>query len=327
MNDQNNYENFKQLNPTQKKFIEFFLAQKDAVNELMQDCILTNMKLDDLSNSNQKLTGDNKQMRINFDKLNQAYLDTKSKLQKVDHELQNSKANLDNSSKSNSDLQAKIEKLELDLTDIKSEQEKFVKEKNEQIVDKKKFVEEIKRLNELVSDLNKKNETYLNTIAQLEAKLNDKDKEIEEMKFNYENQAREKKSIEAKMAESVDMWASYMKKALGCETNSNLVKEETKFSTVERSVSIPIEYMPDGSNYPQTSSSALSNLPNHAINTQSPLVSSEPADNSAFNDIRITIRNISPVSAACKFNISFKLCFFLNNFAKKFLILTSFIFI
>lgn len=198
------YEDTK-LNAVQQRFLDFYLAQKEIVNELIQDCIVNNKTIKCLERSL------NEQLALNQKFMNESKEQSKS-LNNNEFNFQYMEANLKRLSKTNSELALNSERLELEVDQLRNEKESLVKEreayndqKNTFEMQKYKIENDLKEINIKVSLLTKERESHLNIIRELnskeadavarlskekqelEAKLNNKEKEIAQLKASLVN--------------------------------------------------------------------------------------------------------------------------------------------
>ena len=209
------------LNEAQQKFLDFYLAQKDAVNNLIQDCILNNQKIFDLEQKlneqkmiNQKVMNENHQIKLNMNKTSEAKY-------KSDNDQQYMETNLKIYNKVNLDLKSDVGRLEQEIAQLKNEKEALIKERNDLIEERNifnnqklifestisKIETDIHETTAKVYALIEERESHLKTIRELEANLNNKEKEIEEIKTSFDKISNEKKFN----PDSLDAFANFMK--------------------------------------------------------------------------------------------------------------------
>jgi chromosome segregation ATPase len=209
------------LNLAQQKFLDFYLAQKDAVNNLIQDCILNNQKIFDLEQKlneqkmiNQKVMNENHQIKLNMNKTSEAKY-------KSDNDQQYMETNLKIYNKVNLDLKSDVGRLEQEIAQLKNEKEALIKERNDLIEERNifnnqklifestisKIETDIHETTAKVYALIEERESHLKTIRELEANLNNKEKEIEEIKTSFDKISNEKKFN----PDSLDAFANFMK--------------------------------------------------------------------------------------------------------------------
>ena len=227
------------LNEAQQKFLDFYLAQKDAVNNLIQDCVFNNKKILELEQKlneqnaiYQKVMNENQQIKLNLNRTSEA----KSKSEHHQQFLEN---NLRISNKVNLDLKLNIERLMLEMNQLKNEKEYLIRERNELASEKNVFYNqklilekenlkaeiELNESNTKLAHLTQEQEKNLKAINDLEANLNSKEKEIQEIKRAYaETQSSKKLSVD-EMEQTVDTWVNYMKTKLGFKKPDSRLNE------------------------------------------------------------------------------------------------------
>lgn len=282
------------LNQVQKKFVESYLAQKNAVNQLLQDCIINNKKIENMEQeikehvaNIQSKTSENKQIKEELEKANKELV----RFQNIEIELKNTKGNFNKLNNCYVEQISRNKTLEFELNELNKRNEVNLKEKSELATENSNLMEQIKvfeaqknkidqdllEMKEFALSFAKQRQDLLDTIDELETKLSNKDKELQEVKENYENTLNEKQTkVESMVSESIDVFATYVKKMIGSKNY-----DSTKNETIEKICSSSNPF------------SVISNSIGHASarNSESPPYDRKPIRNSSYDSRKYSSEN------------------------------------